>query len=48
MRLRATTAGLLATGLLAAATAMAGGNWNDAQIGWQEYDKGLAAAKKAK
>jgi hypothetical protein len=42
------TAGTVAAALLAAATAMAGGNWNDAQIGWQDYDKGLAAAKKAK
>ena len=48
MRRAGATAGWLAAGVLAAATAMAGGNWNDAQIGWQEYDKGLAAAKKAK
>jgi hypothetical protein len=26
----------------------AGGNWNDGQIAWQPYDKGLAAAKEQK
>ena len=26
--------------------ALAGGDWNDAQIGWKSYDDGLAAAKK--
>jgi len=29
-------------------TAWAGGDWNDAQIQWQPYKEGLAAAKKAK
>jgi hypothetical protein len=40
---------LFVAGLLAMASALnAGGNWNDGQISWQEYDKGLAAAKAAK
>ncbi len=40
---------LLATLLLAtAAPALAGGDWNDAQIQWQPYEQGLAAAKKDK
>jgi len=26
----------------------AGGDWNDAQVGWQPYEQGLAAAKKEK
>ena len=30
------------------AVARAGGDWNDAQVGWQSYDAGLAAAKKDK
>ena len=34
--------------LAGALTARAGGDWNDQQIGWQAYDAGLAAAKKAK
>lgn len=28
--------------------ALAGGDWNDAQIAWQSYEDGLAAAKKSK
>ena len=39
---------LAATLLLASAVAHAGGDWNDAGIGWQPYDKGLEAAKSAK
>ena len=40
----------LLTAILAlrAATAHAGGDWNDAQIAWQPYEQGLAAAKKEK
>ncbi len=34
--------------LFAAASARAGGEWNDAQIAWQPYEAGLAAAKKDK
>jgi thiol-disulfide isomerase/thioredoxin len=34
--------------LFAAASARAGGDWNDAQIAWQPYEAGLAAAKKDK
>ena len=33
---------------LRAATVHAGGDWNDAQIAWQPYEQGLAAAKKEK
>jgi thiol:disulfide interchange protein len=29
------------------AAALAGGDWNDAQVAWQPYAEGLAAAKKA-
>jgi len=38
---------LLAT-MVVAAPARAGGDWNDAGIGWQPYDAGVAAAKKEK
>jgi thiol:disulfide interchange protein len=38
---------LLAT-VLAAPAARAGGDWNDAGIGWRSYEDGLAAAKKEK
>jgi hypothetical protein len=38
----------LLAGWLAAAPAWAGGDWNDAEIGWQPYEQGIAAAKKAK
>ena len=34
--------------LVDARTAAAGGDWNDAQIKWQPYEQGLAAAKKDK
>jgi thiol-disulfide isomerase/thioredoxin len=37
----------LALTLTGAATARAGGNWNDAGIGWVDYEKGLAEAKKS-
>jgi protein-disulfide reductase (glutathione) len=43
---------LVLTVLVAAAipqqSARAGGDWNDAQIAWQTYEAGLAAAKKDK
>jgi len=39
---------VVAAVLASALTARAGGDWNDGQIGWQPYDAGLAAAKKAK
>ena len=39
---------IVAAVLAGALTARAGGDWNDQQIGWQAYDAGLAAAKKAK
>jgi protein-disulfide reductase (glutathione) len=38
----------LALALAAAPQARAGGDWNDGGIGWQDYEKGLAAAKKEK
>jgi protein-disulfide reductase (glutathione) len=38
----------LALALAGAPVAHAGGDWNDAAIAWQDYDKGLAAAKEAK
>ena len=34
--------------LVAAAPVLAGGDWNDANIQWQPYEQGLAAAKKDK
>ncbi len=37
-----------ALALALAPSAHAGGDWNDAQIGWQPYQQGLAAAKKGK
>jgi thiol-disulfide isomerase/thioredoxin len=45
-----TRGGLIAAALLAAvaSTAVAGGDWNDKGVSWQDYDKGLAAAKKDK
>ena len=33
---------------LSLATAHAGGDWNDAGVGWQAYDAGLAKAKQEK
>jgi len=33
---------------LSRATAHAGGDWNDAGVGWQAYDAGLAKAKQEK
>lgn len=46
---------LLATALVLGATtalgtsrSWAGGDWNDANIGWKTYDEGIAAAKKDK
>jgi protein-disulfide reductase (glutathione) len=39
---------LTATMLAALPSAFAGGDWNDAEIGWQPYEAGLAAAKKDK
>ena len=48
-RLAFGTAALLAVLLLATAQpATAGGDWNDAQVQWQPYEAGLAAAKKDK
>ena len=38
----------LALMLVSARAAGAGGDWNDAGIGWQDYTKGLAAAQEAK
>ena len=34
--------------LVAARAAHAGGDWNDAKVGWKSWDDGLAAAKKEK
>jgi hypothetical protein len=39
---------LAVTLLLVSAVAHAGGDWNDAGIGWQPYDKALEAAKSSK
>lgn len=48
-RLALGTAALLAALIVGTATpAAAGGDWNDAQMGWQPYEAGLAAAKKDK
>jgi len=33
---------------LSAGSALAGGDWNDAQVQWKPYEDGLAAAKKEK
>jgi len=38
----------LALVALSAGSALAGGDWNDAQVQWKPYEEGLAAAKKAK
>jgi thiol-disulfide isomerase/thioredoxin len=38
----------LLTVALATGPARAGGDWNDAEVGWKSYDDGLAAAKKEK
>ncbi len=52
--MRTTTWTALTIGLLLAAATMpatparAAGDWNDAQVGWQDYEKGLALAKKEK
>ena len=48
MRTRIACALLLATLLVPAGFAIAGGDWNDAQVQWQPYEQGLAAAKKDK
>lgn len=49
MRRHATSAALVALcALLLAVRASAGGDWNDAQVQWQPYKEGLAAAKKSK
>lgn len=48
MSVPAQLASLLAMLLLSASAARAGGDWNDAQIGWKKYEDGLAEAKKAK
>src|SRR5262245_59679460 len=45
--IRRIAAALLVT-LAAVSAARAGGDWNDAGIGWQPYEAGLAAAKKEK
>jgi thiol-disulfide isomerase/thioredoxin len=47
---RATLAGMLAVaGVLASIVSVhAGGDWNDAQIAWQPYEKGLEVAKSDK
>jgi thiol:disulfide interchange protein len=37
---------VIAVVALGARTAVAGGNWNDAQIQWRSLDEGLALAKK--
>jgi protein-disulfide reductase (glutathione) len=48
MRRSVTSAAFIAAcALLVAARALAGGDWNDAQIQWQPYKEGLAAAKKS-
>ena len=39
---------LVLAGSLVPSTARAGGDWNDAQIKWQEHEAGLAAAAKDK
>jgi hypothetical protein len=46
--LRIATFTALIAGVLFAANAHAGGDWNDKQISWQAYDTGLAAAAKEK
>lgn len=45
-RLR-TAAAALATGLLLATSALAGGDWNDSAIAWKPYEAGMAEAKSA-
>jgi len=39
---------LFAALVVGTSRAHAGGDWNDAHIGWQPYERGLAAAKKDK
>lgn len=39
---------IVAALLVTAELAIAGGDWNDAQVKWQPYTEGLAAAKKDK
>ncbi len=47
LRSRALAVALAVLGTaLVAPRAHAGGDWNDAQIGWKSYEDGLAAAKK--
>jgi protein-disulfide reductase (glutathione) len=46
-RRRAVVLALVVAGaVLLAPRAQAGGDWNDAQIGWKSYEDGLALAKK--
>jgi len=48
-RLAATTMGfLLALATIGVMPARAGGDWNEKEMGWQDYEKGLALAKKEK
>jgi protein-disulfide reductase (glutathione) len=47
-RILATTVAVAALLLTAGRTAVAGGDWNDANVAWQSYEAGLAAAKKDK
>jgi thiol:disulfide interchange protein len=47
-RILATTVAVAALMLSAGRTAFAGGDWNDANVAWQPYEAGLAAAKKDK
>jgi thiol:disulfide interchange protein len=46
--IRGKTLALAALLVAVATAASAGGDWNDKEIGWQGYEPGLAAAKKAK
>lgn len=48
VRTRMACAVLLAAVLVTAGTAIAGGDWNDAEVKWQPYTEGVAAAKKDK
>ncbi len=48
LRTRIACATVLAAVLVTVGTAIAGGDWNDAQVQWQPYEQGLAAAKKDK
>ncbi len=48
--MRGMTSALVVAGLLVLGigTSHAGGDWNDAGVGWRSYEDGLAAAKKEK